>query len=592
MSTMLPPLLMGLFATGCSGTPPDSGGLATGFGDSAAPPWGQGDPALLCSVSLDCLGNVLDDPKGPCSIDIVSGDGVRVYQGPAGVELRGRSSLNFPKPQYSVELREHSELPIWPGFVWRYLDDGSDPGPHWMEPGFDDSAWLEGPAPLGYGEAGLATVVNAGSDPEHVHPTTYFRYTFSPAGLEQITEMELGVRRNDAVAVYLNGAEVLRENLGEDADYRTLAEWPISPEDEVLWLTTDLAAGLLVDVGNVVAAEVHQATTDSTDSRFDLYLEASGEVADVDLFGLGEESDWILNGLYVDRSLFRNKLAFDLFQSFGGAERFGAETLFCELTLDGGYQGIYSLGESIKRSEARLDLEAASTPGSSFIIKLDSVDGFHINAVGIGTWQVAYPEGDSEAEEAISEFLTGWEDAIRGPDPFNAETGQFSYVDMDSAVDWVLLQEFTKNVDAYQYSVYLWRDDGGTAFFAPWDFDLSMGYPYYDCTATGWLTRLEFVDAMAADPAFRTALAARWFALREGVMSEATIRERISAFDSTLTPGVARNFERWPIEDIAFATDELENWLCPVASYEEEHERVLEFISARLAWMDANIAEY
>ena len=50
-----------------------------------------------------------------------------LYDGPAGVELRGRTSLTFPKPQYSVELREYMELPVWPGSTWRYRDDGADP---------------------------------------------------------------------------------------------------------------------------------------------------------------------------------------------------------------------------------------------------------------------------------------------------------------------------------------------------------------------------------------------------------------------------------------------------------------------------------
>ncbi len=553
---------------------------------------GDDEPEELCSIALSCWGDILDEPKGPCDITIVSADGVSAYDGPVGVELHGRSSLTFPKPQYSIELRDYTELPIWPGSTWRYLDTGSDAGTDWRSPGYDDSAWSVGPAPLGYGGDWLNTIIDGGSPPEDTRYTSYYRYTFTSASPAQIEEIELGILRNDAVAVYLNGTEILRENMDANANYRDHAEVPIPAEEELLWLTVAVAPALVVDGPNVLAVEVHQAEADLGTARFDLYLEASGAEVEADLFGMGAESDWILNGMYVDRSLLRNKLAFDLFQSFGEDERYGPESRYCELTLNGDYEGIYALGERIKRADSRLDLAETETPGASFIIKLDDREGFHGNAVGTGIWQMVYPEGDVVSEAQVEVFLTGWEEAIRGPDPSNPETGMFAELDRASAVDWIILQELTKNVDAYQLSVYLWRDDGGKVFFAPWDFDLSMGYPYYDCGATNWIFRLEFVNAMAADPAFQAALVARWAELRQGPLADATIAGRIAAIDTTLAPAIERNFERWPIEEIAFGTDELDDWLCPVGSYAEEHARVLDFMAERLAWMDANIAEY
>lgn len=546
---------------------------------------GTGDPALLCSVEVQCEGNILDDPKIPCSMAIVSGDGVLLHDGPAGVELRGRSSLTFPKPQYSVDLRRYGELPVWPGFIWHYLDDGSDPGAAWRDPAFDDAGWSEGAAPLGYGEDYLNTEVSASA-------TTFFRYTFGVASRADITKLTVGVLRNDGVAVYLNGTEILRDNLAAGAGFDAPASAPISAADEVLWLTADVAPGLLRDEGNVLAVEVHQATDGLGDSRFDLYLEAAGGDVAADLFGMGADSDWVLNGQYLDRALFRNKLAFDLFQSFGGPERAAPESVFCELTLNGDYAGVYSLGERIERESTRVDISNDGEPGESFIIKLDEVDGFHENAVGHGTWQLVHPHESSEAEARVSAYLTGWELAILGDDPADPQNGVFAYLDLDSAVDFVLLQEFAKNLDAYQLSVYLWKDTDGKMFFAPWDLDLSFGYPYYDCGSEGWVVRAPWVDAMAAIPAFHEALVARWAELRRGSLAEDAILGRIAAYDETLGEGVQRNFARWPIEEIAYETDLVDDWLCPVASYEEEHARVLDFISGRLAWMDANIATY
>ncbi|MES2638543.1 MAG: CotH kinase family protein [Myxococcota bacterium] len=648
--------------------------------DTDAP---TGDPTLVCNVAVQCDGNILNDPKVPCQMQVVSGDGVPLYDGPAGLELRGRTSLTFPKPQYSAELRQHSELPVWPGFVWHYVDDGSNLGTAWREPAYDDASWSQGAAPLGYGGDYLNTIVSSGPDPDAPAITTYYRYTFSVGSLADITKLSVGILRNDGAAVYLNGTEILRDNLPADATYDTPASAPISAADEILWVTAKVSPALLVAGTNVIAVELHQsdtsldlaraapdtdsgdtgptdtgsgdtsstdtgstdtgptdtgssdtadtsdtdtvdtgavdtgtvdtgavdtgsvdtdtADTDTVDTdgpdprgsaRFDLFLEATGDDVSVDLLGMGSDSDWILNGQYLDRVLFRNRLVYDLFQSFGGTERYATESVFCELTLDGEYQGVYTLGEKIEREDTRLDIGKDDSSSTSFIVKLDDVDGFHDNAVGYGTWQMVYPDETPESVTEVSAWLVAWENAIHGSDPTDPETGIFAYVDMDSAIDFILIQEFAKNIDAYQLSVHLWKDTAGKMFFAPWDIDLSFGYPFYDCGAEGWVVRAEFVDAMAADPAFHAALVARWAELRSGPMAESAILARIAGYDATLGDAVARNAARWPIEDIAYQTDTVEDWLCPVSTYEEEHARVLTFISARLAWMDANIDSF
>src|SRR5687768_160325 len=65
--------------------------------------------------------------------------------------------------------------------VWKYLDNGSDQGVAWSNPGFDDSLWLSGPAQFGYGDGDESTVVNCGSAlcNSNNFVTTYFRRTFN-----------------------------------------------------------------------------------------------------------------------------------------------------------------------------------------------------------------------------------------------------------------------------------------------------------------------------------------------------------------------------------------------------------------------------
>ena len=91
------------------------------------------------------------------------------------------------------------------------------------------------------------------------------------------------------------------------------------------------------------------------------------------------------------------------------------------------------------------------------------------------------------------------------------------------------------------------------------------------------------------------AMVERWNELRQGVLSDDAVLARVAGYDATLAPAIDANFERWPIGDIKFSTDYpevVENWLCPVTSYDEEHARTVEFLTERLAWMDANISSF
>src|SRR5258705_9988048 len=69
------------------------------------------------------------------------------------------------------------------GSVWKYLDDGTDPGATWTAPGFLDGSWLSGPAELGFGDGGEATTNRAG------FITYYYRQTFNVPNPGSITNL-------------------------------------------------------------------------------------------------------------------------------------------------------------------------------------------------------------------------------------------------------------------------------------------------------------------------------------------------------------------------------------------------------------------
>jgi hypothetical protein len=171
------------------------------------------------------------------------------------------------------------------GATWTYLDDGSDQGTAWHDPGFDDSAWAVGPAQLGYGDDDEATEVSYGPDPDDKHITTYFRHTFQVDDASMVGGLRLRLLRDDGALVYLNGTLVRRSNMpGGAIDDQTLASTCVWGSDEGAFWEVDIGAEHLVSGSNVIAVEVHQCDPGSSDISFDLELSRStADALDVSL---------------------------------------------------------------------------------------------------------------------------------------------------------------------------------------------------------------------------------------------------------------------------------------------------------------------
>ncbi len=180
------------------------------------------------------------------------------------------------------------------GSNWRFLDDGSDQGTAWQDPGYDDADWSSGPAQLGYGDGDEATLVGFGPNSNNKFTTTYFRHAFEVADPTGYSTLTLALLRDDGAAVYLNGVEVVRDNLPAGATFGTQAINTINGAAESVINQFAIDPGFLVSGTNVLAVEIHQADADSSDISFDLQLTArtSAELAplppipDVDVYQL------------------------------------------------------------------------------------------------------------------------------------------------------------------------------------------------------------------------------------------------------------------------------------------------------------------
>ncbi|MCB0976842.1 MAG: hypothetical protein KDB02_05225, partial [Acidimicrobiales bacterium] len=166
-------------------------------------------------------------------------------------------------------------IPVAFGSSWHYSDDGSDQGTAWRSPGFDDSTWSTGAAPLGWGGA-QATAIGP------TKPTTaYFRTTFQVTDPTAVKAVDLDGLVTQGAVFYLNGVEAGRFNMpsGKVSSSTTASSYVCCGEDARI-KSFDLPGALLTSGTNTLAVEVHGWKAQSGRLSFDGRVTLVGGVSD------------------------------------------------------------------------------------------------------------------------------------------------------------------------------------------------------------------------------------------------------------------------------------------------------------------------
>ncbi len=240
---------------------------------------------LSFDLSLTALRNVSDDPVVNDQDLDLTGLLPNILAGPehGALEVEPDGSLVYtPTPGFVGQdvvtyqaASKNAATFVASGSSWRYLDTGANLGEAWFDPTFDDDDWKTGQAQLGYGDGDETTSIDYGSA-NNRYATTYFRKEFTLDDPAAVLSLEAHVLRDDAAAIYLNGAEIYRDdNLPADAGHAVYTGDPV--DDEEAFVTFSIPTELLTAGVNVLAVEVHQSAANDNDLSFDLRLE--GKVA-------------------------------------------------------------------------------------------------------------------------------------------------------------------------------------------------------------------------------------------------------------------------------------------------------------------------
>tara|TARA_B110001469_G_C9648945_1_gene330158 strand:- start:6504 stop:9107 length:2604 start_codon:yes stop_codon:yes gene_type:complete len=215
-----------------------------------------------------------------------------------------------------------------------------------------------------------------------------------------------------------------------------------------------------------------------------------GDKDNVELLDLPKENDWILNGLAYDASFIRDYMSYKL-SNFTG--NYASRGRYCEVVLNGEFQGLYILQEKLKADDNRININKIKDSHitlpkltGGYITKTDKIEGEEVAAWSMdnyGGYQSNFvhdvpkmSEVQPEQQEYIKGEFEALQEKVTAPSNSAITDGYPSIIDIPSFIDFILLNELASNVDAYEFSTYFHKDRNDKLRAGPiWDFNLTFG---------------------------------------------------------------------------------------------------------------------
>ena len=331
----------------------------------------------------------------------------------------------------------------------------------------------------------------------------------------------------------------------------------------------------------------------------------------VSVLGLPAENDFVLYGPYGDKTFMRNVLVYKLYRAMG---HWSPRTRYVEVLLNGDYRGIYVWMEKIKQDNNRVDIDKIDETdvtypdiSGGYVLRRDKTTGMepyeywaspveqvYYEPLVYQWYDPDYYELTPNQRDYIRNYMESFDEMMSGPDFADPETGYPAWIDTQSFIDMLIVNEFSKGLDCYMFSTYFYKEndeDGGKLCAGPpWDYNISMdnvnyGYdqdiPYVHSWVYNNWSRVYWWARLMEDEAFEQQVFCRWEELRRGILDEDYLMLFIDQNATYLGDAVVRNFEKYPI---------LGKYIWPnnkwPNTYGEELENLKSWIRGRLTWMD------
>lgn len=319
--------------------------------------------------------------------------------------------------------------------------------------------------------------------------------------------------------------------------------------------------------------------------------------------GMDAHHEWILHGPYLDKSLVRNYMWYNIGGEIMG---YAPNVRFCELMIDGEYRGIYVLAENITAGEngARLSLSVDKKDNSftGYLLRLDqgsanplkNIDTFSVYSKRFpNTVDIVYPGASNltpQIAENIRQDFSAFEKTVYSFDYDNDTYGYETMIDVESFVDYFILNEFTTNYDAGWLSTYVYKDLDGKFKMCIWDFNSACdNYQEQTIAPEGFIFQYcVWYTMLMKDETFNERIIDRYAELRKTYLNEAYLQRYIDETLAYLGEAVTRNFDKW-----GYTFSDEHALLTPIERNFHSHEEAVAALKANIVtrgrWMDKNI---
>lgn len=334
------------------------------------------------------------------------------------------------------------------------------------------------------------------------------------------------------------------------------------------------------------------------------FVDDEGLNRDFPVMGMGAHHEWVLHGPSLDKALVRNYMWYNI---SGELMRYAPECRYCEVILNGEYAGLYLMVESITAGEncrLKLKVNVKGSQGTGYVIRSDRPTEEDLETTRdiysflertstvYEDFSIRYPGRNTltpELARNIELDYSAFEKALFSYDYDSPEDGYEAWIDTDNFVDYYIINEFSRNIDAGRYSTYLYKEVGEPLRLCVWDFNNACDNYRENVTPTAGLTvhgRAWFF-MLFKDEAFVQRVLERYAALRQSFLNNEYMMNYIDETLEFLGPAAERNNARWPVG--AAGENSLNDPERNPDTYEEAVEQLKTWLTERGRWMDRNI---
>lgn len=314
-----------------------------------------------------------------------------------------------------------------------------------------------------------------------------------------------------------------------------------------------------------------------------------------EVLGMPKDKKWVLLAEISDVSLIRNKIVREIANS--GNFDYVPQAEYVELFLNNEHAGTYLIGQKVEESENRVNIG-----DNGYLVEIDTDANGRIDPEDVyfkssqsnfwsenNVFNIKEPELDygSDKFNTIKNLVDNFEKALFGDNFKDPELGYRAYIDLDSFIDWYIVNEISKNQDAASYSsIYFNYIPSGKIKMGPiWDFDLAFGNVNYSTAefSTGfWIkSGSPWYKRMFEDDYFTNLVKERYNFFYENLDQ---FNSKVDDFELYISKSQKKNFELFP----GLLDPNVELW--PVPARFDSHHGYVDYLKTwirdRMEWLN------